>query len=475
MTNKAQEQQGQTQEVRTADLWPGACVLRKSVSEEHVAALAESIARNGLINPITVRAASKDGKHYEILAGFCRWRAVAALGWEMAPVRLVDPSEEGGAQLLALAENLDREALSPIEEGRAYMELMEETGWQQGEMAARVGRSVSHVAACLKAATLPEEWEDLLASGIATSAHVMQAIAVEYFWEPEMIEALWTEPSRKGEVRGGAEFGRYLRGVWKFEMDAKRWMSELPRCVEALSPEEAARIYWPEGTMRPESPYEETRAEIPRTSLRPEVRRGVLWGDLVWVDCPRKRWVIRPDGGRPECVELVVRSEVRAHDQGPEGRGWLRRKPISDSTAEDLERAKAGHVRRLVDSEVLTSISSQWLNGPEDDRRALLSDLSAVLIRRAGRSWMELQAERVGCDRVHALTDAELVTHFVQAAESMEERMALLIEAAVVAVAGEDSPADADGLEVVRQWAGIDVRKLRKEAAKRVDAAISTK
>lgn len=86
---------------------------RKNFDEDAMAALAESIGENGLLQPIAVRA-KKTGPGYVIIAGERRWRAARMAGLDEVPVLIKDVTDEQAAAL-ALIENLQREDLDPIE------------------------------------------------------------------------------------------------------------------------------------------------------------------------------------------------------------------------------------------------------------------------------------------------------------------------------------------------------------------------
>src|SRR5882672_6576423 len=101
--------------------------------------LKESLRTVGLLQPIIVRPA---GDGFELIAGERRWRAAERLGWKDigAVVRDVD---DRTLLTLALVENLQRDALSPIDEARGYQRLVAEFGVSQHELGGMVGRDRS--------------------------------------------------------------------------------------------------------------------------------------------------------------------------------------------------------------------------------------------------------------------------------------------------------------------------------------------
>jgi ParB/RepB/Spo0J family partition protein len=130
--------------------------LRGSIEEAGIVALAESIRKVGQLEPILVREVERD--RYEIVAGQRRALAIARTGG------LVEAKVAPYGTDVAVAENLGREALTPMEEARAYQRLVEE-GLDAQEIAARVGRSHAHVAGRIRLASLDADTLALLTAG----------------------------------------------------------------------------------------------------------------------------------------------------------------------------------------------------------------------------------------------------------------------------------------------------------------------
>ena len=113
--------------------------------------LAASIKENGILQPIVVRAS---GGGYEIVVGERRWRAAQQVGLERIPAIVQHVSDEKMLEL-ALVENIQRDELSPIEEGQAYQLLAEQFALTHEEIAKRVGRSRTAVTNSLRLLRLP--------------------------------------------------------------------------------------------------------------------------------------------------------------------------------------------------------------------------------------------------------------------------------------------------------------------------------
>ncbi len=138
-------------------------------------ALAESIRRHGLLQPLIVRRAENG---YELIAGERRLRAARHAGLEEVPVvvRQAPPPER---LELALIENLQREDLTALEEAEAYRQLIEVYGLTQEDVAQRVGKSRPAVANALRLLSLPDSVKAQLEAGELTAGHARAVLAVE--------------------------------------------------------------------------------------------------------------------------------------------------------------------------------------------------------------------------------------------------------------------------------------------------------
>lgn len=140
---------------------------RKNFEPEALASLADSIAANGLLQPILVRTL---GDRYEIIAGERRFRASKLAGLDEIPAMVIEADDMKAAQL-ALIENIQRESLNAFEEAEAYNSLMNDYRMTQEEVASRIGRSRSAVANSLRLLDLPDECAKLLIDGKLTAGH----------------------------------------------------------------------------------------------------------------------------------------------------------------------------------------------------------------------------------------------------------------------------------------------------------------
>lgn len=138
-------------EIETTHVHARADQPRRHFDEDALRQLADSIDKQGLLQPILVRARAGQRGEYEIVAGERRWRACAMLGRSSihAIVTTGEPEE------IALVENLQRVDLSPVEEASGIQALMGRHGYTQEAAAGALGWSRTQVNRALKLLTLP--------------------------------------------------------------------------------------------------------------------------------------------------------------------------------------------------------------------------------------------------------------------------------------------------------------------------------
>jgi ParB family chromosome partitioning protein len=135
---------------------------RRSFDEESLLALAESIRSRGVLQPVLVRPLV--GGRYELIAGERRWRAARIAERETVPA-VVRRHDDAASLELALIENMAREDLNAVEEGRACAALVEELGLTREEVGVRVGRSRVAVSNLIRLLELPDDALALIERG----------------------------------------------------------------------------------------------------------------------------------------------------------------------------------------------------------------------------------------------------------------------------------------------------------------------
>ncbi len=141
---------------------------RRDFDEEALLALAESIRSRGLLQPIVVRPLA--GGQFELLAGERRLRAARLAGLETVPA-VIREAEDWERLDLALAENMARVDLNPVEEARACAMLVDDLGLTKGEVGRRVGKSRVAVSNLIRLLELPDETLELIEAGALTEGH----------------------------------------------------------------------------------------------------------------------------------------------------------------------------------------------------------------------------------------------------------------------------------------------------------------
>ena len=141
--------------VSLADIQPGSFNPRKHFSETALYELAESIKQQGVLQPITVRPVAGTDR-YEIVFGERRYRASVIADMEKIPAIVSELTDEA-AEDAAIAENLQREDVTPIEEANAYRHLIETGRHTVETLAVRFGKNENYIRTRLKfTALIPE-------------------------------------------------------------------------------------------------------------------------------------------------------------------------------------------------------------------------------------------------------------------------------------------------------------------------------
>lgn len=136
--------------------------------------LASSIRQHGVLQPVIL---TRTAQGYRIVAGERRVRAAELAGLERIPaiVRQLDDRQQ---LALALVENLQREDLAPLEQARAYRQLIDEFGMTHEEVARQVGRSRPAVSNVVRLLDLPQSARAALEEGLITEGHARVALSL---------------------------------------------------------------------------------------------------------------------------------------------------------------------------------------------------------------------------------------------------------------------------------------------------------
>lgn len=154
---------------------------RKHFDTDQLEELAASIRAHGILQPIVVTPQPIEpggARRYTIIAGERRWRAAQQAGLHDVPVFVRDVAEDDRLEL-ALIENIQRADLNPIEEARAYAELITMRSYTQEELAHRVGKDRSTVSNAMRLLKLPAKVQDLVQEGQLSMGHARALLGLE--------------------------------------------------------------------------------------------------------------------------------------------------------------------------------------------------------------------------------------------------------------------------------------------------------
>jgi len=140
---------------------------RKEFDQEKINELAQSIKKNGLIQPLIL--SKRDNDTYTLVAGERRWRAAQRVELKILPSLLLP--EDLDKDEISLIENIQREDLKISEEAQAYQRLINKNNYTHESLSQIVGKSRSHITNLLRILGLNAYFFDLLNKGIITMGH----------------------------------------------------------------------------------------------------------------------------------------------------------------------------------------------------------------------------------------------------------------------------------------------------------------
>ncbi len=173
-----QADNGEIRRGRVSAVVPNPLQPRRTFPDQELDELATSIRENGLLQPLVVRPAPGAPDRFELVAGERRFRAVTRLGWEDVPVLVREASDET-LLVLSLVENLQREALNPMEEAEGYRSLVERFGMSQADIARAMGKDRSTVANLLRLLNLPPSVRKLVEAGELSMGHARALLTLD--------------------------------------------------------------------------------------------------------------------------------------------------------------------------------------------------------------------------------------------------------------------------------------------------------
>ena len=149
---------------------------RITFNEKELLELSASIKSNGLIQPLLVRQSKIFG--YELIAGERRLKAAKLANLTKVPVIIKNVSDNESMQQ-AIIENLQRSDLNPIEEAKAYQQLIEKNGMTHDELADLMGKSRPYITNMLRLLNLPDQLLQAVEKGELSQGHARVLLTVE--------------------------------------------------------------------------------------------------------------------------------------------------------------------------------------------------------------------------------------------------------------------------------------------------------
>ncbi|MBE9567662.1 MAG: ParB/RepB/Spo0J family partition protein [Proteobacteria bacterium] len=149
---------------------------REHFDEDTLQELADSIAQQGVVQPIVVR--EKAGGRFEIVAGERRWRASQRAGLSQVPA-VIKTFDDQTAAAVSLIENIQRENLNPLEESTALKRLIDEFKMTHQQVADTVARSRATVSNLLRLQDLNPDVKALLAMRDIEMGHARALLAID--------------------------------------------------------------------------------------------------------------------------------------------------------------------------------------------------------------------------------------------------------------------------------------------------------
>ena len=153
---------------------------RENFKEEELRELVNSIKEKGILQPILVR---KTGDSFELIAGERRLRAARMLQLTEVPVIIKDIQDQESLEL-SLIENIQREELNPIEEARAFQQLIEKFDFTQEQVSQVVGKARASVTNSLRLLKLPKIVQEEIKQGRISFGHGKVLLEIE---SPDLI------------------------------------------------------------------------------------------------------------------------------------------------------------------------------------------------------------------------------------------------------------------------------------------------
>ncbi len=148
---------------------------RNTFDEELLKELADSIAKLGIIQPITVRALNGG---FQLISGERRLRAAKMAGFKRIPAYVRTANDQAMLEM-ALVENIQRQDLDAIEVALSFQRLIDECSLTHDKVSERVGKKRTTITNYLRLLKLPAEVQLGIREGKLSMGHAKAIASVE--------------------------------------------------------------------------------------------------------------------------------------------------------------------------------------------------------------------------------------------------------------------------------------------------------
>ena len=207
---------------------------RAEISDDSIEELAGVIRAQGFQGVLVARPAPERSGFYQLTAGHRRREAAKRAGMPLLPVVVRDLTEEEMVTL-AITENIQREDLTPLEEGKIYLLMSDEMGYTHEQIAREVGKKRGYIENRICVARSPSDVQALVQAKPDSIRAVATLIKVE-------------DPAERAEI-----ISMMLLGILTVE--------DLPGYVASRSPAKSDKSVMPNGRRAPQSVIPEGMAE----------------------------------------------------------------------------------------------------------------------------------------------------------------------------------------------------------------------
>ena len=204
-----------TNKVSIKDIIRNKLQPRKDFDKESLDELANSIKKQGVIQPIVVRPDKTSEGKYEIIAGERRWLASQNAGLHEVPVVILNVDDVKSLEF-AIVENVQRRDLNPIEEAQGYQRLVNDYNYNQEKLSQFIGKSRSYIANSLRLLSLPEDILLMVQKGDLSAGHARSLIGLS-----NSVEIARKIIQKKLSVRQSEILARQFRNK-KFKLVSKK-------------------------------------------------------------------------------------------------------------------------------------------------------------------------------------------------------------------------------------------------------------